>query len=130
MSEVLGPITFGRRQEQVFLGRDISRDRNYSEEVASAIDKEVRRMIEDAYKKTEEMLKTNIAKLHLIAQALLERETLEAEQLDQLLKDGKITDSDNVADSDNPALVAPLSETVETLQQQAEETKPKIVYIR
>ena len=89
MSEELGPITFGRRQEQVFLGRDISRDRNYSEEVASAIDKEVRRIIEDAYKKTEEMLKTNIDKLHLIAQALLEHETLEAEQLDQLLKNGE-----------------------------------------
>lgn len=92
MSEVLGPITFGRRQEQVFLGRDIARDRNYSEEVAYAIDKEVRRIIEDAYAKTEEMLKTNMDKLHLIAEALLERETLEGEELEQLLKEGKITD--------------------------------------
>jgi len=87
-------------------------------------------MIEDAYKKTGEMLRTNIDKLHLIAQALLERETLEAVQLDQLLKEGKITDSDPVAASDNTAQVAPLSENVETLQQQAEETKPKIVFIR
>jgi cell division protease FtsH len=55
MSEVLGPITFGRRQDQqVFLGRDIARDRNYSEEVAYSIDKEVRRLIEDAHAKTEE----------------------------------------------------------------------------
>ena len=72
MSEVLGPITFGRRQDtQVFLGRDISRDRNYSEEVAYSIDKEVRRMIEEAYEKTEAMLREHMDKLHVIAAALI-----------------------------------------------------------
>jgi cell division protease FtsH len=92
MSEVLGPITFGRRQDtQVFLGRDISRDRNYSEEVAYSIDKEVRRLIEDAYEKTESMLKEHLDKLHLIAAALIEKETLEAFELEQLMKEGKIT---------------------------------------
>ena len=91
MSEVLGPITFGRRQDtQVFLGRDISRDRNYSEEVAYSIDKEVRRLIEEAYEKTEQLLRENVAKLHLIASALIERETLEASELEQLMKDGHI----------------------------------------
>lgn len=103
MSEVLGPITFGRRQEQqVFLGRDISRDRNYSEEVAYSIDKEVRRLIEEAYAKTEELLRTNIDKLHLIANALLERETLEASELEQLLNQGKITEKDPNSDDDVP----------------------------
>jgi len=92
MSEVLGPITFGRRQEQVFLGRDISRDRNYSEEVAYSIDKEVRRLIEDAYTNAEQLLKDNIDKLHLVANALLERETLEGEELAQLLNIGTITE--------------------------------------
>ena len=93
MSEVLGPITFGRRQDaQVFLGRDIARDRNYSEEVAYSIDKEVRRLIEDAYEKTETMLKDNLDKLHLIANALIEKETLEASELEQLMKDGRITE--------------------------------------
>jgi cell division protease FtsH len=129
MSEVLGPITFGRRQEQVFLGRDISRDRNYSEEVASAIDKDVRRIIEDAYKKTEEMLQTNIDKLHLIAQALLEHETLEAVQLDQLLKNGKITEEAAIAQEDTLTPNAPLTEETEPMLQQAEESKPKIVFI-
>ena len=91
MSDVLGPITFGRNHEhQVFLGRDFVRDRNYSEEVAAAIDKEVRRIIEDAYAKTEEMLKTNIDKLHAIARALIERETLEAAELEQIMKYGEI----------------------------------------
>lgn len=94
MSEALGPITFGRRQDQVFLGRDIARDRNYSEEVAYSIDKEVRRLIEEAYAKTEEMLKENMDKLHLVANALLERETLEGEQLAQLLETGNIDDQE------------------------------------
>ena len=93
MSEVLGPITFGRRQDtQVFLGRDIARDRNYSEEVAYSIDKEVRRLIEDAYEKTEEMLREHLDKLHLIAAALIEKETLEAFELEQLMNEGRITD--------------------------------------
>lgn len=91
MSEALGPITFGRRQDQqVFLGRDISRDRNYSEEVAYAIDKEVRHLIEGAYNECRNMLKENIDKLHLIAKTLIERETLEAEELEQLMKEGSI----------------------------------------
>ena len=130
MSEVLGPITFGRRQEQVFLGRDISRDRNYSEEVAAAIDKEVRRIIEDAYQKTEEMLRANIDKLNVIAEALLEHETLEAAQLNQLLQEGKLTDPEAKTDSDNPALSPSQNESSEPLQQLVAETKPKIVYIR
>jgi len=97
MSENLGPITFGHRQEQqVFLGRDISRDRNYGEEVASAIDKEVRRLIDGAYVKTEAMLVENIAKLHLIAAALIERETLEGGELEELLAHGKISDKSKV----------------------------------
>ena len=101
MSEVLGPITFGRRQDtQVFLGRDISRDRNYSEEVAYSIDKEVRRLIEEAYEKTEQLLRENVAKLHLIASALIERETLEASELEQLMKDGHISEK---TDDEPPA---------------------------
>lgn len=132
MSDALGPITFGRRQEQVFLGRDFSRDRNYSEEVASAIDKEVRHIIEDAYKKTEAMLKENIDKLHLIAQALLEHETLESEQLNQLLKGEPLTAPSADDDSDdNPSSTAILPvESVETPEPQSGNSPPKIVYIR
>lgn len=104
MSEALGPITFGRRQEQVFLGRDIARDRNYSEEVAYSIDKETRRLIEEAYNKTKELLIANNEKLHLIAEALLERETLEADALAQLLNEGRISDKPNSEDDAvNPA---------------------------
>ncbi|MGI6143461.1 MAG: ATP-dependent zinc metalloprotease FtsH [bacterium] len=89
MSEKLGPLTFGHKQEQVFLGRDIARDRNYSEEVASAIDREVRHFIDESYDKATRLLKENRDKLDLLAQTLLERETLEAEELERLLSGGE-----------------------------------------
>lgn len=90
MSENIGPVTFGHRQDQVFLGRDIARDKDYSEEVAAEIDKEVRSFMEDAYAATEKLLSDNIDKLHVIAKALMEKETLEEEEFNQLVKYGHI----------------------------------------
>lgn len=90
MSENIGPVTFGHRQDQVFLGRDIARDKDYSEEVAAEIDKEVRYFMEDAYAATEKLLSDNIDKLHVIAKALMEKETLEEEEINQLVKYGHI----------------------------------------
>ncbi len=90
MSEKLGPISFGSRQEQVFLGRDMGRDRNYSEEVAQIIDQEVRRIVEDAYQKTEEILTTHMDELHTIANALLEFETIDSVDMKYLLADGRM----------------------------------------
>ncbi|MBP1764528.1 MAG: ftsH 1 [Firmicutes bacterium] len=132
MSDALGPISFGHRDEQVFLGRDLGRDRNYSEEVAYAIDQEVRRIIEDAYAKTEEILKNNRDKLQAIAEALMIRETLEANQLEQLIKDGKITDDgDALNDSENPVIkTAPaVSEKPLTEETGVGSTDSKTVYI-
>ena len=132
MSEALGPITFGRRQEQVFLGRDIAHDRNYSEEVAYAIDKETRRLIEEAYNKTKELLIANSEKLHLIAEALLERETLEASALAQLLDNGRIEDP---VESVSEVVITPDAaekEVAGLTENSAEDTAgtPKIVYMR
>lgn len=90
MSENIGPVTFGHRQDQVFLGRDIARDKDYSEEVAAEIDKEVRSFMEDAYAATEKLLSDNIDKLHVIAKALMEKETLEEEEINQLVRYGHI----------------------------------------
>ena len=90
MSENIGPVTFGHRQDQVFLGRDIARDKDYSEEVAAEIDKEVRSFMEDAYAATEKLLSDNIDKLHVIAKALMEKETLEEEEINHLVKYGHI----------------------------------------
>lgn len=98
MSENIGPVTFGHRQDQVFLGRDIARDKDYSEEVAAEIDKEVRSFIEDAYAATEKLLSDNIDKLHVIAEALIERETLEADEISELIKYGRILSAEEKAE--------------------------------
>ena len=126
MSEKLGPITFGRRQEQVFLGRDIGQDRNYSEEVACAIDQEVRRLIEAAYSQTEELLQTNMEKLELIANALLEKETLEADELEQLLKNGAISEKKPVSEE---LAEPPIEAAVDVRIGTEEGSGPKIVYM-
>ncbi len=83
MSEKLGPMTYGTDDEEVFIGRDFGRARNYSEEVAASIDKEMRNIIDMAYNKAEKLLKDNIHKLHNIAQALLEKETLDAQEFEE-----------------------------------------------
>ena len=113
MSDVLGPITFGRKQDhQVFLGRDISRDRNYSEEVAHAIDKEVKKYMEEAYVECRKMLNESIDKLHLIANALIERETLEASELEQLMKTGSLDDNAKGASENGENLVLNITSNI------------------
>ncbi|HHY80734.1 MAG TPA: ATP-dependent zinc metalloprotease FtsH, partial [Thermoanaerobacter sp.] len=84
MSERLGPMTFGTRSEEVFLGRDLGRTRNYSEEVAAEIDREIKRIIEEAYKRAETLLKDNMDKLHRVAKALIEKEKLNAEEFEKV----------------------------------------------
>ncbi|MDN5344247.1 MAG: cell division protease FtsH [Clostridia bacterium] len=86
MSDELGPLTFGRKQETIFLGRDIARDRNYSEAVAFSIDKEARRIIDDCYNRAKGLLKQHMAELHLVARALMEKETLEAEEFTAIIE--------------------------------------------
>jgi cell division protease FtsH len=86
MSERLGPRTFGRKEELVFLGREISEQRNYSEKVAEDIDEEVRQIIDKAYQAAKKVLTENKAKLDQIVKVLLEEETLEGEDLAQVLK--------------------------------------------
>ena len=80
MSENIGPMTLGHKHEEVFLGRDLTQGRNYSEEVAASIDKEVRSIIEKCYDTAKRLLSKNINKLHKVAQALLEREKLDEEE--------------------------------------------------
>ncbi len=86
MSEKLGPMTYGTDDDEVFIGRDLARSRNYSEEVAAAIDKEMRTIIDKAYHKCETLLKENIDKLHKVAEALLEKETLDAKEFEELFE--------------------------------------------
>jgi cell division protease FtsH len=78
MSEALGPQTFGEKEELIFLGREIGEQRNYSEEIAEAIDKEVRRLVDEAYNRARQILATYRAKLDQVARYLIENETIEA----------------------------------------------------
>jgi cell division protease FtsH len=88
MSENLGPLTFGKREEQIFLGREIAQHRDYSELTAQKIDDEVRGIVTNSYNKTTQLIKENLDTLHRMAKALLERETLDGKAIDQILREG------------------------------------------
>ena len=88
MSDELGPIVFGEQQEQVFLGKNLGHERNYSEEIAAKIDTEIHRIVEDAYKDVTKLLSDNEKFLHDMANALLEEETIDSKAVDNLYKYG------------------------------------------
>lgn len=93
MSEKLGPMTFGHgHEDQVFLGRDISRDRNYSEQVAAVIDAETKGIIEDAYERAKSLLQDHRTELERVVVALIEKETLDKEEFEAVIQ-GKSLDS-------------------------------------
>jgi cell division protease FtsH len=86
MSEHLGPLTFGKKDEMVFLGREIATHKDYSEQTAVQIDQEVRRIIENSYARALQLLRDNLDKLHLLARTLLEREVLDGDEMNRLLR--------------------------------------------
>ncbi len=85
MSERLGAITFGSGQEEVFLGRDFTQQKNFSEETSGLIDEEVKRIIDTAYKRTEDILNENMGKLHSVANVLLEKEKIDGEEFEGIM---------------------------------------------
>ena len=87
MSENMGILTFGKKEEQVFLGREISQHRDYSELTAKKIDEEVRAIVITAYKKASQLINDNLGALHRIANALLAKETLNHSEINELLKE-------------------------------------------
>lgn len=100
MSDSLGPLTFGQKEEQIFLGKEFSRHRDYSEHTALQVDDEVRRIVTDNYKIARKILEENKEVLERIAEALLERETLDAREIESLIEGKKL-----------PDVVPPLQET-------------------
>jgi len=93
MSEALGPLTFGKKEEQIFLGREIAQHQDYSEATARLIDREVRKLVDSAYHEAMNILRTNRKILETMAEALLEREVLDAEEIDIIIAGGKLVDS-------------------------------------
>lgn len=117
MSEKLGSMAFGDSSDEVFLGRDFTTRRNYSEEVASEIDREIRRIVDEAYHMTEKLLSDNIEKLHGVAKALLKYETLDAAQFQKAFA-GELDLTDDDLESSDEAK----SENKEELGQFIDET--------
>jgi len=90
MSDLMGPLTFGKKEEEIFLGREIAKHRDYSEETAQKIDKEVTKILTGAEKDVMKLLKDNIEKLHTLAKVLLEYETIDGSELDGILAGKKM----------------------------------------
>jgi len=86
MSERLGPMTFGRKEEQIFLGRDFNQVQDYSERTAEEIDQEVRRIISECNQRARQLLTDNVELLHRVAELLLEREVLDATEIDDIVR--------------------------------------------
>ncbi|OGW61587.1 MAG: cell division protein FtsH [Nitrospirae bacterium RBG_16_64_22] len=85
MSDALGPLTFGKKEEQIFLGREIAQHRDYSENTAIEIDREVRRMVTENYERAKSLLKEHFHVLKALAEDLLERETLDSAEIDEVI---------------------------------------------
>ena len=88
MSEKLGPLTFGKNEEHIFLGREFARHKDYSEDTAMLIDSEIRRIVTDCASKARQILEENLERLHALAHALLERESLDGEEIARILRAG------------------------------------------
>ncbi len=86
MSEKMGPLTFGKKEQEIFLGREISQHRDYSEHTAIDIDNEVKRLVMENYERAKTIIQTNMKALRAIAEALLERESLEGPEIEQIIQ--------------------------------------------
>ena len=126
MSEKLGPLAYGAKEEEIFLGREITRSRNFSENTAIAIDLEVRKIITSAMKRSEKILREDIETLHRLSNALLEREILDSDEIDKLIRGEELPPVDprrngepETTDEKNPLPAQPKTE------QTPEAGKPK-----
>jgi cell division protease FtsH len=97
MSDAMGPLTFGKKEEQIFLGREIAQHQDYSEDTALKIDQEVKRFVTSNYERAHQLLSEHKAPLMAIADALLARETLDAEQVKRLAAGHALEDAQPVA---------------------------------
>ncbi|MCB0301428.1 MAG: cell division protein FtsH, partial [Calditrichaeota bacterium] len=92
MSEKLGPLAFGKKDEEIFLGREIATHRDYSEKTAQEIDTEIRRIVREAEERTHKLLSANMETLHKLSEALLEREILDASEIQLIMEDKPLPD--------------------------------------
>lgn len=123
MSDVIGPINYSGDNQEVFVGRDYGKVKNYSEETAAKIDEEVTRIINDAYNRTKDILTENMDKLKLVAVTLMEREKLDKDEFVQLMENGFIEEKEEkaVAKAEDDVQNASVPDDAETVSAQPEE---------
>jgi cell division protease FtsH len=126
MSEKLGPLSFGHKEEFVFLGREISQHKDYSEKTAILIDEEIRGLVDGAYAHARRLLAENVDKLHILSQALLEREILDGDEVGKLLRGEKLEPlaTKGRGATDGAAKGGPAAETEEPANGPAREEAP------
>ena len=122
MSEKLGPLAYGQNEEEIFLGREVTKHQNYSEETAQNIDSEVRKIISDAEHRAETILRENIDVLHKLSEELLEREILDSEEIDKVMKGEKLPPVKRIETDENevPDHVKKMLEDKKKKQQDSE----------
>lgn len=123
MSDVIGPINYSGDNQEVFVGRDYGKVKNYSEETAAKIDEEVTRIINDAYDRTKDILTENMDKLKLVAVTLMEREKLDKDEFVQLMENGFIEEKEEkaVVKAEDDVQNASVTDDAETVSAQPEE---------
>ena len=104
MSEFLGPLAFGKRDEHIFLGREISQNRDFSEDTARLIDSEIKNFVEQSYQRARSLLRQYEAKLHALALALLEKETLDSDEVDAIVSRHASNDLPSPDDVSDPTV--------------------------
>jgi cell division protease FtsH len=102
MSDAMGPLTFGKKEEQIFLGREIAQHQDYSEDTAIRIDQEIKRIVTENYKKAKALLEANRDALNRIAEQLLLREVLDADQVRRLVSGLPLEDDKAAASPSAP----------------------------
>ena len=107
MSESLGPLALGHKDEMVFLGRDLGHQKNYSEDTAEMIDKEVKEFVEGGLRRALATIEANREKLELLAQTLLEREQLDGEEMSMLMRGETLPPFDSPRSKGTPTVIAP-----------------------
>jgi cell division protease FtsH len=107
MSEELGPLTFGKREEHIFLGREFAQSKDFSEETARTIDSAIKNLVLSAYQRAKELLAGHRAQLQALAQGLLAQETLDSQEIDRILN--SFATPSEEPESPDPALPLPLS---------------------
>jgi len=90
MSEKMGPLAFGQKEEQIFLGREFARHKDYSERTAQDIDEEIKQIVDNSYNSARKIIEENINRLHSLANYLLDREALDGDQIEKIIKGEKI----------------------------------------